>query len=100
VIAFAGGGARHTVVPGLSGLLVRAQAADAFRRAIERFRDDAFDPGLIREHALQWDAPVFRARLVDAVEQAVASRPERGVSSLSVAADGGSDRVAREATTT
>jgi len=70
VIAFAGGGARHTVVPGLSGLLVRAQTADAFRRAIERFRDDAFDSALIRAHALRWDAPVFRERLVAAVEAA------------------------------
>ena len=40
VVAFAGGGARHTVVPGLSGTLVRAQTADAFARAVRRFRDD------------------------------------------------------------
>jgi glycosyltransferase involved in cell wall biosynthesis len=85
VIAFAGGGAQHTVVPGLSGTLVRAQTADAFRRAVQRFRDDAWDPGHIRAHAQRWDARVFRERLVAAVEQAVGSFPERGVSS-SVAA--------------
>jgi glycosyltransferase involved in cell wall biosynthesis len=74
VIAFAGGGARHTVVPGLSGALVRAQTAEAFVRAVGRFRDEAWDPERIREHALRWDAPVFRERLADAVRTA-AQRP-------------------------
>lgn len=77
VIAFAGGGARHTVVPGLSGMLVRAQTADAFAATVRRFRDDAWDPHRIREHALRWDAPVFRARLVDAVERTVANGSSR-----------------------
>jgi glycosyltransferase involved in cell wall biosynthesis len=72
VVAFAGGSARRTVVPGLSGMLVRAQTADAFAAAVRRFRDDAWDPHRIREHALRWDAPVFRARLVQAVERTVA----------------------------
>ena len=85
VIAFAGGGARHTVVPGLTGSLVRAQTAEAFRGAVHRFRDDAWDPALIREHALRWDAPVFRDRLVGAVQQAFGSRLEPGVSSPAVA---------------
>jgi len=58
-------------VPGLSGTLVRAQTADAFARAVRRFRDDAWDPVRIREHALRWDAPVFRGRLVGAVQRAV-----------------------------
>lgn len=70
VVAFAGGGARHTVVPGLSGTLVRAQTADAFARAVRRFRDDVWDPVRIRDHALRWDAPVFRRRLVEAVQRA------------------------------
>jgi glycosyltransferase involved in cell wall biosynthesis len=70
VMAFAGGGARYTVVPGLSGTLVRAQTADAFARAVRRFRDDGWDPVRIREHALRWDARVFRRKLLAAVHRA------------------------------
>ena len=77
-MAFAGGDVRHTVVPGLSGVLVRAQTPDAFARAVRRFRDDAWDAGRIREHALRWDAPVFRQRLVLAVRRAVGASLPRG----------------------
>ena len=70
VMAFAGGGARYTVVPGLSGTFVRAQTADAFARAVRRFRDDAWDPVRIREHALRWDARLFRRKLLAAVHRA------------------------------
>ena len=77
-MAFAGGDVRHTVVPGLSGVLVRAQTPDAFARAVRRFRDDAWDAARIREHALRWDAPVFRRRLVLAVRRAVRASLPRG----------------------
>ena len=49
---------------------MRAQTADAFARAVRRFRDDVWDPVRIRDHALRWDAPVFRRRLVEAVQRA------------------------------
>jgi glycosyltransferase involved in cell wall biosynthesis len=67
VLAYAGGGAQHTVVPGLTGELFGAQTADCIRDALDAFRPERYDPAAIRLHAEQWDRRVFRARLREAV---------------------------------
>ena len=67
VLAYAGGGARYTVRPGVTGELFEDQTADAIARAVEGFDPDAYDPDAIRAHAMQWDGSAFRDRLVRAV---------------------------------
>jgi glycosyltransferase involved in cell wall biosynthesis len=68
VLAYAGGGARHTVRPGVTGELFDGQTAEEIARAVEAFDPDAYEPDRIRSHALQWDGSLFRERLVRAVE--------------------------------
>ena len=71
VIAYAAGGALHTVVPGISGQFFDEQSAEAIRTAVVSFDADAYDPGAVRAHAEQWLATHFRERLIDAVMRAV-----------------------------
>jgi glycosyltransferase involved in cell wall biosynthesis len=67
VLAFDGGGARHTVVPGVTGERFQGQTPEAIARAVESFSPDAYDSAAIRRHAEQWDRSAFRARLREAV---------------------------------
>jgi glycosyltransferase involved in cell wall biosynthesis len=66
VIAVDGGGARETVVPGRTGLLVPDGDRDALTRAL---REDLtrFDPNDIRNHAQRFSAASFRTRLREVV---------------------------------
>jgi glycosyltransferase involved in cell wall biosynthesis len=65
VIAVDAGGARETVIPGRTGLLVSADVG-ALARAL---REDltAFDPQDIRAHAQRFSGAVFRARMREIV---------------------------------
>jgi glycosyltransferase involved in cell wall biosynthesis len=72
VVAFAGGGALETVVPGKTGALFAEQTAPAMAAAISAFDPDAYDAGVIRTHAEQWDVPRFQAAILAAVEDAAA----------------------------
>lgn len=67
VLAYDGGGARFTVVPGVTGELFAEQTADCITRALEAFEADRYDPAVIRRHAEQWDRHIFRERLREAV---------------------------------
>lgn len=73
VLAYGEGGARHTIVAGVTGEFFGAQSPEAIVEAVGAFDPGAYDPDAIRGHALQWDRPRFRQRLVDAVG-AVAAR--------------------------
>lgn len=80
VIAFGSGGALETV-RGLesnsygksapTGVFFSNQSAPALEDAIKRFEanEDSFDPELIREHALEFDASVFRKRMQEFLER-------------------------------
>ncbi len=69
VLAYADGGALHTVVPGLSGAFFASQTAESITGAVRAFDPGDYDAARIREHALHWDRPQFRARLVAVVDQ-------------------------------
>ncbi|MGI8461544.1 MAG: glycosyltransferase [Solirubrobacterales bacterium] len=71
VLAFAGGGAKYTVVPGVTGEFFQAQSAAAIAEAVSAFDSSAYDPDRIRTHATNWDRDSFRSRLRDAVEAAI-----------------------------
>lgn len=63
VIAFKGGGALDTVIDGVTGILFEEQTVESLMDAIQRFDPAAFDPAVLRAHAQQFDAQVFRDRL-------------------------------------
>jgi glycosyltransferase involved in cell wall biosynthesis len=71
VLAYAGGGSLYTSEPGVTGELFEEQTVEAVERAVRDFDPGRYDPGRIREHALQWDAGRFRERLREHVERTV-----------------------------
>jgi glycosyltransferase involved in cell wall biosynthesis len=77
VLAFGGGGALHTVRPGVTGEHFAHCTPAGLAHLVERFDADRYDPALIREHALRWERGVF-ARSVDDIVRAVhEQRPTR-----------------------
>lgn len=72
VLAYGDGGARHTVRDGVTGVLFSRQTADEIERAVRSFDPAHYDPAAIRAHALTWDRPRFRERLLVAVRRAMA----------------------------
>ncbi|MCD4687551.1 MAG: glycosyltransferase [Anaerolineae bacterium] len=70
VIAFKGGGALDTVLPGKTGLFFKEQTVESLVAALQAFDDTTFDPAAIRAHAMQFDSAVFRAAITDYVERA------------------------------
>jgi len=63
VIAIDAGGARETVIPGETGVLVPAGVPDALAEALAATDFDAFDPQRIRSHALRFSTARFKQRL-------------------------------------
>jgi glycosyltransferase involved in cell wall biosynthesis len=63
VIAYAGGGALDTVVPGLSGEHFHAQTVDSLAKVMAGFDADAYDPDVLRTHAAKFDESVFERQI-------------------------------------
>jgi glycosyltransferase involved in cell wall biosynthesis len=63
VLAFAGGGALETVLPGVTGDLFASQDVATLHQAIEDFEPDAYDPQAIRAHAEGWRRERFEREL-------------------------------------
>jgi len=70
VVAYAGGGALETVVPGVTGTLFDAQTPESLAAALEGFERGRFAAGAIRRHAERFDSALFRRRLRDIVSAA------------------------------
>ncbi|MEQ8398854.1 glycosyltransferase [Thalassobaculum sp.] len=70
VIAFGRGGARDTVVDGVTGLFFHAQTAESLRTALDRFEDmeSRFDPAAIRRHAESFSSSRFTRELGSLVQ--------------------------------
>lgn len=70
VIAYGGGGALDTVLPGTTGEHFTDMTVDALVSVMQQFDAAAYDPQTIRRHALQFDTQVFNAQISAYVEQA------------------------------
>jgi glycosyltransferase involved in cell wall biosynthesis len=68
VIAFAGGGALDTVVPGLNGVLFHEPTVEALAECVRAFDASTFDPQEIRAYAARFDKSVFQAQLRAQIE--------------------------------
>jgi glycosyltransferase involved in cell wall biosynthesis len=69
VLAYRGGGALHTVRPGVSGDYIELQSADAVEAAVRAFNPGWYDTREIRAHAMRWSASGFREHLRDAADE-------------------------------
>lgn len=70
VIAYKGGGALDTVIPGKTGEFFEEQSIDSLARVLQEFDARAYNAKDCREHALRFDSGVFRQQLSDFVEHA------------------------------
>jgi glycosyltransferase involved in cell wall biosynthesis len=69
VVAVGRGGARETVVDGVTGVLVDGEDAEALASALGDEDFSRFDPASIRAHAEHFGAASFRARFKGLVER-------------------------------
>jgi glycosyltransferase involved in cell wall biosynthesis len=69
-LAFARGGARDTVIPGETGLLIPEQTVDAVIDAIESAERMAWDPARIRANAERFRPEAFRTRYRAVIQEA------------------------------
>jgi len=70
VIAYQGGGALDTVIPGITGEYFAEQTVDSLAAVMKQFDAKKYDPDVIRKHALQFDTRIFEAQIKSFVEQA------------------------------
>ncbi len=70
VIAFRGGGALDTVIPGLTGEFFDEASVNSLNAVWQNFDAQAYNPEKMRRHALQFSNAVFLERIKAFVEQA------------------------------
>ncbi len=70
VIAYAGGGALDTVLPGVTGALFDVQSVEALAQVMAQFDPARYDTGAICAHAQRFDSRVFEREITSFVEQA------------------------------
>jgi glycosyltransferase involved in cell wall biosynthesis len=75
VIAYGAGGALASIVPGRTGTFFHTQTPEALAQAVAGFRDSAFDPLTIRQHAQTFDTEQFGERFLRFVESKLAAHP-------------------------
>ena len=76
VVAYGGGGALDTVMPGVTGELFEEQTAESLAATLRRFDPAAYDPAAIRGHAEQFSSAAFRAKLAAHIQTVLESREE------------------------
>ncbi len=74
VIAYRGGGALDTVVPGVTGEFFDELSVDSLMAVLQQFDASRYSPAAIRDHALKFDSAVFRRDITAYVERAYADR--------------------------
>jgi len=71
VIAFQGGGALDTVMPGKTGEFFTEQEPELLREAVERFDVHSYSPADCRTQAERFSREAFRHRLLACLEDVV-----------------------------
>ena len=74
VIAYAGGGALDTVVPGVTGELFHEQTVESLVEVLRQFDPRKYDPSACRRQAEKFDVRVFRQKLTNFIVEVMASR--------------------------
>ncbi len=77
VIAYGGGGALDTVIPGLTGEHFAELTVDSLKAVWHNFDDCAYNPQVIRAHAKKFDVSAFAERIKAFVAQAWAAHTSR-----------------------
>lgn len=78
VIAYGAGGALASIVDGVTGKFFSEQTVDSLAEALATFDEHAFDPGVIRNHALEFDTPRFQRRILQFIEAKLSEGKAKG----------------------
>lgn len=70
VIAYGGGGALDTVIPGITGELFYDLSVESLATVMANFDTNRYHPAAIRTHAQKFDTSIFNQQLTDYVQQA------------------------------
>ena len=73
VIAYAAGGARETIIDGLTGRFFTEQTPAALAVAVAASLSDVYDSAAIRAHAEHFARPVFLARMRELIDRVMIS---------------------------
>ncbi len=76
VIAYGAGGALSSVIDGVTGCFFHEQTVDSLAEVLANFDEREFDPQTIRDHAMEFDLPRFKQRILDFVEAKLAERSQ------------------------
>lgn len=76
VIAYGSGGALASVVDGITGVFFREQTVDSLANVLANFDEHAFDPRVIRDHALEFDTTRFHQRIQQFIELKMGARQD------------------------
>jgi len=68
VIAYGAGGALATIVDGITGTFFREQTVESLTTVLASFNERAFNSSVIRNHALEFDTPRFRRRILQFID--------------------------------
>jgi len=85
VVAFKGGGAAETIMPGLNGVFFERPTADSLIDSLELFESMPWEPNKIRSYAERFDSGSFSRQIRAFVERAVISYEGRSASSTNSA---------------
>lgn len=68
VIAYGAGGALATIVDGITGRFFHEQTVESLATVLASFNEQMFNPYVIHNHALEFDIPRFRRRILQFIE--------------------------------
>ena len=74
VMAYSTGGALASVIDNVTGLFFQEQTVESLASVLEAFDEHTFDPQTIRNHALEFDMPRFRRRILQFIEAKMSER--------------------------
>jgi glycosyltransferase involved in cell wall biosynthesis len=76
VVAFKGGGALDTVVPGLNGVFFEKQTVDSLVEGLERLASITWNPVMIRKHSENFSEEVFQMKLLRLIVNLMAEKEQ------------------------
>jgi glycosyltransferase involved in cell wall biosynthesis len=95
VIAYAGGGALESILPGETGVLFSEQTVESLMDAIDRFERGRWEPLVGRANARRFGIDRFRAEMLEEISAGVAARRGGRFLSFPSSGAGGGDAVGR-----
>ena len=85
VIAYGAGGALTSVIDGITGAFFDEQTVESLMAVLATFDGRTYDPETIRNHALEFDKPLFHRRILQFIEAKLSEgKPAKALKTISV----------------